>query len=172
MMPIYVIRIFPLVYAQGVVVALKVKFRILVAIDDPVFLIIPVCVYKIPSFLAFRRRAGLIIVADDIEIPVLSSICRIVSPVVDDIVAVVDMPAVRLAVILGDIALVINLYIDLRMVYPGVAAVVMGKQVVVEGCIASTPDATIAMATLGMPGLAQGLGEKAPLQREIPVGIE
>ena len=122
---------------------------------------IPVRIHKIYSLLG--GRTWLVIVADNVEMSILTAVRGIVSPVVYHIVAVIHVASVGAEIH----------SVDLRMVDTGIAAVVVGKKVMVEGCVATAPDASVAVLILGMlAGKPQGLGHSAPLEGEIPVRIE
>ena len=58
------------------------------------------------------------------------------------------------------------------MIYPRVTAVMIGKEIMMEGCILSTPDATVAMYTLSMNGVAETLRQDAPLHGKEFICIE
>ena len=86
-----------------------------------------------------------------------SAIGRVSPPVIDHVVPEIHIFAVG-AVVAG-------------AVQAGVAAVVVGKQVVVEAGSEASPDPAIATDSLVMHRIAQALGDKAPLHREVVVVI-
>ena len=95
--------------------------------------------------------------------PVLASVCGIVAPVVNYIVAIVYIAPVRREVVT----------IYSRMVDSGVAAVVISQKIMMERSIASAPDSTIAMGAFRVEaGLIKGFGYYTPLHGEISVGIK
>ena len=93
-----------------------------------------------------------------------AAVGAVVAPVVDDVVPQVHIPAPgRILVI----------FIDVRMVDTGVAAVVVGQDVVVEGGVLAAPEAAIAVISLRVKfAVLHGLGDQAPLEGEILVAIE
>ena len=108
--------------------------------------IVPICINKIPPV---RPGGGtwLVIIADNIEMSGLPAVCGIAAPVVDDIVAVIYIAPVGI-----DIA---SVY--LRMIYTGIAAVVVGEQIVMERGVLSAPDAAVAVRAFSVQGLIQCL---------------
>lgn len=62
--------------------------------------------------------------------------------------------------------------INLRMVETRITALVIGQKVMMERGIPAAPDATIAMTSLAMNGIAETFSHYAPLHGEVLVGVE
>ena len=92
-----------------------------------------------------------------------ASIGTVAAPVIDYIVAKIHHTPIRHSIVV---------LINVRAVDAWIPAVVMGKQVVVETCIAAAPYATITVITLAMMATLHTLCKDAPLHRETLVGIE
>ena len=67
---------------------------------------------------------------------------------------------------------IFRILIYLRMVETGVAAVMVGKHIMMERSVLAAPDASITMFTLRMVGILEALRKDAPLHREVLVPVE
>ena len=115
---------------------------------------------------ALGGRARLVDIGDNIILRLESVLVgfgpvgTVVGPIVDDIV-----PVVHLAIAPGCVIIVAG------PVEPGQATAVMGHQVVVESGVLSAPDAAVAVGTLAVKGVVQGLGRNTPLHGEVLVVV-
>ena len=94
----------------------------------------------------------------------LAAVGAVVAPVVDHVVAEVHIPAA------GGILVIL---IDVRMVDAGVAAVVMGQDVMMERGVLAAPETAITVVPLRMQlAVLHGFRNQAPLEGEVLVSVE
>ena len=101
--------------------------------------------------------AGLVVVVDDVDIHALATVASVSAPVVDDVVA-----QVHALVGLG----------AWTRAQTGRTRRVVYHEVVMIGCSAAAPVATIAVIALGVSGIHQALRRDAPLHGDVAGAID